>query len=70
MATKHSKTPAAIKAQIAALQAALARAEAAEKARARDELIALVERAKCMPEVLAFAREKVSERKAANERAH
>lgn len=65
MATTKHRKPDAIRQRIAALQAELAEAEAAAKRRQRDELLALVDRAHCMSEVLAFVRGKVAERRGA-----
>lgn len=65
MATKKHGNPTAIRERIAALQTQLAEAEAAEKRRQRDELLALVDRARCLPEVLAFVRGKLAERRGA-----
>lgn len=67
MTTKRRRAPDAIRQRIVALQAELVQAEAAEQARKRETLIALVERAHRMPEVLEFARHQLVERQARHE---
>lgn len=65
MATKKHRKPEAIRQQIVKLQGELAEAESLEKQRQRAELLMLVDRAKCLPEVVEFVRQKLAAKRAA-----